>query len=427
MSSVAPGWYSDPDDPAQIRWWDGEAWTGNTQPNPAAMPLEASVVPPPMPAPTSSTPDPAPVPARAASAPVPPPFADSAPDLTVPPSADALPSRRDARDSGLPSIPVSSPVRLVPPTSTSFPISEPVRLVPPTAPVAEPVTESAAESAASGWSNSDAAPPTHDRNSFAVTPLATVSPAPASATTPWTSSSSFAQPAGSVDLASVDYEPMVRSWGGPRGGTSNRAVTGVATAGAWMLALSPVLVLGLLALGWALTESGTSRSTGVVAGSFAFVLIIYIVLAVIADFRRLGALGHEYRPSVLWVLMSPLMYLIARAIHVRRTTGRGTAPTLVYIMLSVVVGAAIGAASLALPREASTSELRQVETSIVTSMQQQGLDYSVVCPDRATLEIGSTFVCTAYDEVGPVALLRVSYGGVPGSFTFTVESSSAGS
>lgn len=316
-------------------------------------------------------------------------------------------------------MPVSAPVRLVPPTSTSFPISEPVRLVPPTSPVTE--------SAASGWSSSDAPPPTNDRGSFAVTPLATVSPAPASATTPWTSSSSFAQPTDSVDLASVDYEPMLRSWGGPRGGTSNRSVTGVATAGAWMLALSPLVVLGLLALGWTLTDSGTSSSTTIVAGSFAFVLLVYIVIAVIADFRRLGALGHEYRPSVLWILVSPLMYLIARAIHVHRTTGRGSAPTWTYVVLSIVAGAAVGGASVVMPREASTSELRQVETSIVTSMQQQGLDYTVVCPDQATLEIGSTFVCTAYDEVGPVALLRVSYGGVPGSFTFTVESSNAGS
>jgi hypothetical protein len=29
---AAPGWYSDPNDPAQLRWWDGSAWTANVRP-----------------------------------------------------------------------------------------------------------------------------------------------------------------------------------------------------------------------------------------------------------------------------------------------------------------------------------------------------------------------------------------------------------
>ncbi|MDO9590306.1 MAG: hypothetical protein Q7J04_04105, partial [Microcella sp.] len=131
------------------------------------------------------------------------------------------------------------------------------------------------------------------------------------------------------------------------------------------------------------------------------------------------------RPSVLWILVGPLMYLIARAIHVMRTAGRGAAPTWVYVVLSLVAGAAIGAASLALPREASLTELRQVEASIVADLQAQGLDYEVICPDEATLAAGTSFVCTAYDELGPTALLRVTYGGIPGSFDFSVATSGA--
>ena len=428
MSSVEPGWYPDADNPALIRWWDGAGWTEHTQPNPAA-------VPPPTPAPSAPVPPPVPAP----SAPVPPPFAEpAASDLDVPPTADAVPSRRDTRTSGSPSIPVSAPVKLVPPSSGSFPISEPVRLVPPTSPVADsppsgwpspaPAASdpAATQPPAPSWATAEP-PRAPDAGSFAVTPLATVPPAPASATTPWTSSSSFAQPTDSVDLASVDYEPMVRTWSGARGSASTRTVTGVTTGGAWMLALSPLLALGLLALGWVLTDGGTSSSTTIIGAGLGAALLAWVLIATITDFRRLGALGHEYRPSVAWILVGPLMYLIARAIHVVRTTGRGAGPAWTYAVLSIVVGAALGAGSLVLPREASLAELRQVEQTITAELQQQGLDVSVICPSEATLSIGSTFVCTASDEVGPVALLRVTYGGMPGSFTFEVESSSAGS
>ena len=34
----SPGWYQDPRDPSQVRWWDGGGWTQNTQPMPGAVP-----------------------------------------------------------------------------------------------------------------------------------------------------------------------------------------------------------------------------------------------------------------------------------------------------------------------------------------------------------------------------------------------------
>jgi len=416
MSSATAGWYTDADNAALIRWWDGSSWTEHTQPNPAAPPVM-------FPAPVAATSTPVPPPfATPVAESVSPPAAETvaapvAASISLPPVADAVPNRRDTRASGSPSFPISEPVRLVPPTSTSFPISEPVRLVPPTSPVVESPTSS--------WSSTEPPRSTEgNRGTFAVAPLATVAPAPASASTPWTSSPTLAQPTASVDLASVDYEPMTRTWAGPRGSSSQRTVTGVSTGGVWMLAISPLLLLGLLALGWSVTDAGTSNATVVIFSSLAAALVAWVVVAVVLDFRRLGALGHDYRPSVFWLLLSPLMYLVARAIHVQRTAGRGTAPTWVHVSLSVVVVAALGAAGLALPREASITELRQVESMIGADMMQQGLNYTVLCPDTATLGPGSTFVCTAYDEVGPTALLRVTYGGVPGAFTYAVEASS---
>src|SRR5687767_3994296 len=35
-SGIPPGWYEDPSQPAQLRYWDGNAWTGSTAPKQAA-------------------------------------------------------------------------------------------------------------------------------------------------------------------------------------------------------------------------------------------------------------------------------------------------------------------------------------------------------------------------------------------------------
>lgn len=36
---AAPGWYRDPADDEQLRWWDGHAWTSYTRPNPGVQHL----------------------------------------------------------------------------------------------------------------------------------------------------------------------------------------------------------------------------------------------------------------------------------------------------------------------------------------------------------------------------------------------------
>ncbi len=405
-AGTAAGWYADPADPTLIRWWDGSTWTSHTQPNPAVAlaappPAGAAMVDAPPPVAAAAAPPISGAVPLVPSAPyVPPPFADPAPQAPVAPGP---------RRSGT-SLPISEPVRLVPPTSGAIPVTIPgfdEPLPPPRTgpePLAVPSGGPAPLAVPSG--------------------VAAGAPQPASASTPWTSSTTFAQPTGSIDLASVDYEPMTRTWGTPRGSAAPRVVTGVTTAGAWMLALSPVLQLALVGLGWAITSGGTTAATSIIGAALGLVAVVWIVLATVLDYRRLGALGHEFRPSVAWILLGPFFYLMARAIHVYRTTRRGTAPTWVYLALAVIVGAAAGIGSLALPREASLSELRAVETQLTAELQAEGIDYTVQCPSQASASLGASFVCTAYDEVGPAALIRVTWTGV-GDFTYAFESTAA--
>ena len=44
MSEPAEGWYADPTGAAQLRWWDGHAWTEYVEPYEAA-PAQAEAVP----------------------------------------------------------------------------------------------------------------------------------------------------------------------------------------------------------------------------------------------------------------------------------------------------------------------------------------------------------------------------------------------
>ncbi len=445
MSTATAGWYTDPDQPALIRWWDGTAWSEHTQPNPAGEPVPAPV--------SAASAVPAAVPAASApmsSAPyVPPPFADPPPPaptgaLDYPPPALSSPELASptapapsvaasvatgpgaaAPGRGGGSMPISEPVRLVPPTSGSIPVAgfpgfdDPLPTAKPSsgpAPLAVPTPLPAPGAPAASVAAGPAS------GSFAVAPLATATPLPASASTPWTSSSTFAQPTSAVDLASVDYEPMTRSWGSARPVSAPRAITGVTTGGAWMLALAPLLHLGLAALGWWITDGGTTSVTPYVAGGLGAAALLWLVLGALTDYRRLGALGHEFRPSVAWIVLGPFFYLLSRAIHVYRSTRRGTAPTWVFVVLALIVGGAGTLAGLALPREASLAELRAVEVEIAADLREQGLEYEVICPSEASASLGATFVCTAYDEVGPAALLRVTWTGVSGDFTYAFES-----
>lgn len=58
---MPPGWYADPVTPGLLRWWDGQAWSAQTAPDPAffAAPAPTFAPPPPVFTPTFGAPNPA--------------------------------------------------------------------------------------------------------------------------------------------------------------------------------------------------------------------------------------------------------------------------------------------------------------------------------------------------------------------------------
>ena len=292
-TNLPEGWYRDPSLPATRRWWDGTAWTDHVRPDEdAALGFGSG--------------------------------RRSAASASTPPSASGASAATPA---------VTEPTTFAVPSEIEG--TKPVSSVGSAA-----VGSSAAGSAAVGSAAVGSAAVAHP---FGAGSWKTETP-------PWAESSvaaptaggSFAAPTSVAELESVDYAPMERSWGSSAvSAPVRRTPLATGTAGAWLLALSPVLNLLLVVGVGALVLSDPLSPVAAISAWIASGLTLaWLVLAVIADFRRLGALGYVSRPSVLWIILGPLPYLVSRAVHVHRATGRGSAPLWVYLAVSVLVGAA---------------------------------------------------------------------------------------
>lgn len=285
--TTAPeGWYLDPSLPATRRWWDGTAWTEHVRPaEDAALGLGS----PHRSAASAATPS-----SASGASPAAPPVTE--------PTTFVVPSELEGTK------PVSSVGSAAVGSSSAG-----------TAGTADPVGGGSWTTAAPPWAESSAAVPT--------------------------AAGSFAAPSSVAELESVDYAPMERSWAPSAGSAGStpvrRTPLATGTAGAWLLALSPVLnLLLVVGVGSLVLADPLSAVAAVSAWVASALMLVWLVLAVVADFRRLGALGYVSRPSVFWIILGPLPYLISRAVHVRRATGRGSAPLWVYLAASVLVGAA---------------------------------------------------------------------------------------
>lgn len=255
---------------------------------------------------------------------------------------------------------------------------------------------------------------------------------------------SFAQPA-SGEPGSADFGAMGRGWPGSVATPPQRAGR-ASTGAAWMLALSPLvglivtalvladrIALAVPALAPVLTPVG-----GAIAGALALlpaavapfaplllgvVAIVLTVLLAALDARALASSGHANRPSAVWALLGPLVYLGVRAIVLRRAPG-GQAPAWVNLALSIVAGAATAAAVVLLPSVATGEQLRMVESLIAQDLATQGVTATVACPDGILFGLGQTFTCEARDDLGVVGLSTVTVTG-PSSVEWTTQLAAA--
>ncbi|MBB5634097.1 uncharacterized membrane protein YhaH (DUF805 family) [Cryobacterium mesophilum] len=110
------------------------------------------------------------------------------------------------------------------------------------------------------------------------------------------------------------------------------------TGSVWAIATMPLWVT-IVVLGLAI-GLGNLYSSFLIVMTSVIVFVIAIALAIHDHKVMLNSL-HPAAASAWWMLLSPLVYLIVRGVHVSRTVGHGWAPLVVYLICSFVPAVAV--------------------------------------------------------------------------------------
>lgn len=171
------------------------------------------------------------------------------------------------------------------------------------------------------------------------------------------------------------------------------------TPAAWLLAVSPLL-WAIFSVFW--TMLAVPAGMPAIPWWIALpALIVLTVLFAALDARALRQRGVS-APSVAFILLSPLAYLIARAVVVRRSGASGIGPLVMNILSSALLGAflalaVMGALVLASGGPgASAMTSRSVETTIEGDLSAKGTPADVDCSAAAgSIGPNSSFHCIA--------------------------------
>ncbi|MBI5161989.1 MAG: DUF2510 domain-containing protein [Micrococcales bacterium] len=418
---VPAGWYPDPLGLPQLRWWDNHAWTEYTSDARQPMVAQETVTQPQQTRLTYAEEE-----APLADGPVVEgrtrrerreaeaasdgardstgrgiPLAESLRQLEAPQATDQVPAVRTAVG-GAPSgadtaAPIGVPAQPEPEEelSPAAKFAEFV-LATPTAPVFDldcRFDDLVADAPAAA---APAAAPDVPR-AAAAAPDATLPPvaAPAAEPVPGTLGGYFAQTATPAGAFSYDYPTVT---GGAAAAAAAVAYSleprrkNTSTGPVWLIAVFPLLGLftALVMLASKITDP-----TGTIMGLAALVVpyLLGIPFAM-ADWTLLKRRGYD-PAHWLWALATPAAYLIARAIVLIRTGGRGYGPLLgsaAFASLAAGVALAVPGVIIGLnPLGYSAS----IEQSVTQQAKALGADISVTCPSTPPTIVGDAFVCQA--------------------------------
>jgi len=134
----------------------------------------------------------------------------------------------------------------------------------------------------------------------------------------------------------IEYRPFDMT---PRITTGKvEAPTHVNTVSVWLLTLMPTFLLGAVV---ALSVLAPEFYTPFTLGGLIFVFAIGSLALAISDRRQLVQRDHQTTASPAWALLTPLAYLVARAVRTRQQAGRGWMPAIAFILLSLGGAAAV--------------------------------------------------------------------------------------
>ncbi len=205
-------------------------------------------------------------------------------------------------------------------------------------------------------------------------------------------------PAATSTVEQPFYRPMQRAPIYETAPEPSFSAGSTTTLAVWVIAVFPFLYY---AADWAIiamTNSLDPFPFGVVS------LVVFVVIWSMAlwDHAVLRSRGVP-TASVLWMLLSPIGYLIARRVRLKAVGIRADAPGNVFV-ISLVAGVALSfvVAGPIVGRMLDVQSITNLQTQSAASLAQQtATAWTVVCPVDAPVEtVSAVFTCHATDSSG---------------------------
>ena len=176
------------------------------------------------------------------------------------------------------------------------------------------------------------------------------------------------------------------------------------TPAIWIIIFLPFVIV---ALAWlvlppiVIAVAANPADAGLLGfGDFGTVVVLYAIYIALAysDRRKLREWGYTNPPSPWWMLLA-IVYLILRTSRVRRESGHGIAPLVVYLSFAIGVGilspVLAGIVAVANAPAGEAAERTVFVRQFTEGLDSHGGNFTLNCPPDFSLAVGSQFTCTA--------------------------------